>query len=92
MGSINVRMMRETDIKSVAEIQNQVLSTRLRDYWTTRAGSANVHSAIPPFVAEIDQRIARHAGLHLAGAAYHGVGIPDCIQDGALVAEKIIGH
>ncbi len=41
-------------------------------------------------IAEIDQRVAQHAGLHLAGGAYHGVGIPDCIQDGARVAEKIL--
>ena len=43
-------------------------------------------------IAEIDRRVASHRGLHLVGGAYHGVGIPDCIQDGARVAEKIIGH
>jgi oxygen-dependent protoporphyrinogen oxidase len=43
-------------------------------------------------IAEIDRRVASHCGLHLAGGAYHGVGIPDCIQDGARVAEEIIGH
>ncbi len=41
-------------------------------------------------VAEIDQLFAQHAGLYLAGAAYHGVGIPDCIESGARVAEKIM--
>ncbi len=41
-------------------------------------------------VAEIDQLTAQHAGLHLAGAAYHGVGIPDCIESGARVANKIL--
>jgi ribosomal protein S18 acetylase RimI-like enzyme len=70
MGSINVRMMRETDIQSVAEIHNQVLSTRLRNYWTTRAGSANVHSAIPPFVAEIDQRIIGFVMGEASGGEY----------------------
>ena len=43
-------------------------------------------------IAEIDRRVASHRGLHLVGGAYHGVGIPDCIQDGARVAEEIIGH
>jgi protoporphyrinogen/coproporphyrinogen III oxidase len=42
-------------------------------------------------VAEIDRLIMRHAGLYVAGAAYHGVGIPDCIQDGERVAEEILG-
>ena len=41
-------------------------------------------------VAEIDQLTAQHAGLHLAGAAYHGVGIPDCIESGARVVEQIL--
>jgi oxygen-dependent protoporphyrinogen oxidase len=40
-------------------------------------------------VAEID-RLAQRAGVSLAGGAYHGVGIPDCIQDGARVAEQIL--
>ena len=40
-------------------------------------------------VAEIDRQAARHAGLFLAGGAYHGVGIPDCIEDGKRVADQI---
>jgi protoporphyrinogen/coproporphyrinogen III oxidase len=43
-------------------------------------------------VAEIDQLTTQHAGLHLAGAAYHGVGIPDCIESGVRIAEKILGR
>ncbi len=42
-------------------------------------------------IAEIDQHVTRLPGLHLTGGAYHGVGIPDCIQDGARVAADIIG-
>jgi oxygen-dependent protoporphyrinogen oxidase len=42
-------------------------------------------------VAHIE-RLARHAGIFLAGSAYHGVGIPDCIQDGARAAQEIIGY
>ncbi len=41
-------------------------------------------------IAEIDRRVASHCGLYLAGGAYHGVGIPDCIQDGARVAKEIM--
>ena len=33
-------------------------------------------------VAAIDARLARLPGLHLAGAAFRGVGIPDCIAAG----------
>ena len=40
-------------------------------------------------IAEIEQSISRHPGLHLAGAAYHGPGIPDCIQSGKEAAQAI---
>lgn len=43
-------------------------------------------------IAEIDRLASQHHGLYLAGAAYHGVGIPDCIQDGSRVANLIIGE
>ncbi len=41
-------------------------------------------------IAEIDRLAAQHTGLYLAGGAYHGVGIPDCIQDGSRVAEELL--
>ncbi len=48
------------------------------------------HAAL---VEEIERRAAQHDGLYLAGAAYHGAGIPDCIRSGkdaaAMAAEKI---
>ena len=40
-------------------------------------------------IAEIEDIAAWHPGLHLAGAAYHGAGIPDCISSGLKTARKI---
>jgi protoporphyrinogen/coproporphyrinogen III oxidase len=40
-------------------------------------------------VARIESRVTRLAGLHLAGNAYHGIGIPDCVRMGKEAAEKI---
>jgi protoporphyrinogen oxidase len=31
-------------------------------------------------------------GLHLAGNAYGGIGIPDCVRSGKQAAEKIAGQ
>ncbi|MHB8302826.1 MAG: TIGR04053 family radical SAM/SPASM domain-containing protein [Acidobacteriaceae bacterium] len=39
--------------------------------------------------ADIDKIVGWHHGLHLAGAAYHGAGIPDCIQGAIKVARSI---
>jgi protoporphyrinogen/coproporphyrinogen III oxidase len=33
----------------------------------------------------------RHPGLHFAGAAFDGVGIPDCVRQGGEVAARIVG-
>ena len=41
-------------------------------------------------VAAIYEETDKHAGLFLAGAAYKGVGIPDCIQQGWETAEKVL--
>jgi oxygen-dependent protoporphyrinogen oxidase len=39
---------------------------------------------------EIEGRVAAIGGLHLAGNAYQGIGIPDCIRMGRAAAEKIL--
>jgi oxygen-dependent protoporphyrinogen oxidase len=40
-------------------------------------------------VAEIEARLAKLPGLHLAGNAYHGIGIPDCVRMGREAADAI---
>jgi oxygen-dependent protoporphyrinogen oxidase len=41
-------------------------------------------------VAEIERLAGELPGLALAGAAYRGVGIPDCIRSGELAAESVV--
>ena len=41
-------------------------------------------------VTAIEQETEKHAGLFLAGAAYRGVGIPDCIEQAWTTSEKVI--
>ena len=43
----------------------------------------------PQRLAEIQARLAEISGLHLAGNAYEGIGIPDCIRMGKRAAETI---
>jgi oxygen-dependent protoporphyrinogen oxidase len=40
-------------------------------------------------VREIEQLLAGMPGLHLAGNAYYGIGIPDCVRMGKAAADKI---
>jgi oxygen-dependent protoporphyrinogen oxidase len=37
----------------------------------------------------IDAAVAGYPGLALAGAAYRGVGLPDCIASGEAAAESV---
>ncbi|HMS82825.1 MAG TPA: protoporphyrinogen oxidase [Nitrospira sp.] len=39
---------------------------------------------------QLDAAVSRYPGLILTGAAYRGVGIPDCIRDGALAAKRVV--
>jgi oxygen-dependent protoporphyrinogen oxidase len=41
-------------------------------------------------VGRIDDRLGRHPGLVVAGSAYRGIGIPDCIRGGETAAEAVI--
>jgi protoporphyrinogen/coproporphyrinogen III oxidase len=41
-------------------------------------------------VARIEEFARRRPGLYLAGNAYHGIGIPDCVRMGQEAATKII--
>jgi oxygen-dependent protoporphyrinogen oxidase len=43
----------------------------------------------PERLARIDSAIAAHSGLAVAGAAYRGVGIPDCIRSGEVAADSV---
>jgi oxygen-dependent protoporphyrinogen oxidase len=41
-------------------------------------------------VEELEARVAGIPGLYLAGNAYSGIGIPDCIRMGKLAAQRIL--
>ena len=43
----------------------------------------------PERLSRIDAALERHPGLALAGAAYRGVGIPDCIDSGEGAARSV---
>ena len=42
-------------------------------------------------VARIDEESGRYPTLALAGAAYRGVGIPDCVRSGEAAGERLVG-
>ncbi|MGH8545737.1 MAG: protoporphyrinogen oxidase [Gammaproteobacteria bacterium] len=43
-------------------------------------------------VRQIEDRVGQLAGLAIAGSAYHGVGISDCVRSGEEAADKLLTH
>jgi oxygen-dependent protoporphyrinogen oxidase len=43
-------------------------------------------------LTQLDAALSRYGGLVLTGAGYRGVGIPDCIRDGAVAAGRVIRY
>jgi protoporphyrinogen/coproporphyrinogen III oxidase len=43
-------------------------------------------------VGQIERHLAQQPGLFVAGAAYRGVGIPDCIESGETAAKAVIEY
>jgi oxygen-dependent protoporphyrinogen oxidase len=43
-------------------------------------------------VRSVEARVARLPRLALAGNAYHGVGIPDCVRSGEAAADAVLGR
>ena len=43
-------------------------------------------------VAHIEAAMARVPGVEIAGGAYHGIGIGDCLREGAAAAERALEH
>jgi len=43
-------------------------------------------------IESIESRVATLRGIELAGNAYHGVGVPNCIQSGQQAAERVLAQ
>ncbi len=74
------------ELAEITGIRAQPIFTRVFRWPRAMAQYPVGHSAR---VEEIEARVAAIPGLHLAGNAYHGIGIPDCIRMGRRAAERI---
>jgi protoporphyrinogen/coproporphyrinogen III oxidase len=82
-----IRSMVTDELREIAGVQAQPRFTRISRWPSSMAQYTVGH---PQRVAEIESRVAPISGLHLAGNAYRGIGIPDCIRMGRLAAERIL--
>jgi oxygen-dependent protoporphyrinogen oxidase len=54
-----------------------------------RNANPQYHVGHQDLIAEIEHLASAHPGLHLTGAAFHGAGIPDCVQQAKTTALRI---
>jgi oxygen-dependent protoporphyrinogen oxidase len=88
----------EQDEPALIELARQELRTIMGITATPVLAKAyRWHKANPQYdlghglrIAEIERSLADFPGLYLAGAAYHGAGIPDCIFSGMKAARSIV--
>ena len=75
------------DLRDIAGVTARPAFTRISRWPRSMAQYTVGH---PARIAEIQSRTDALPGLHLAGNAYEGIGIPDCIRMGKRAAEKIL--
>jgi oxygen-dependent protoporphyrinogen oxidase len=60
--------------------------------WRHPSSMPQYHVGHDARVQRIENALRRFSTLTLAGSAYHGVGISDCVRTGEEAADKIVGH
>jgi oxygen-dependent protoporphyrinogen oxidase len=76
----------------VASEQRQLLGMaqdpQFASIWRHERAMPQYHVGHLDRVSAVEERMLTHAGLELAGNAYRGVGIPDCISSGYSAADR----
>lgn len=94
--------------EAILQLDDQALVARVREELasmcgvTANPGYVEVNrwmKAMPQYTLghldrlnQIERALSRYGGLVLTGAGYRGVGIPDCIRDGAIAADRVVRY
>lgn len=77
----------QTELSALCDIRVEPSYTEVNRWW----------KGIPQYtlshldrLAQLDAAVSRYPGLVLTGAAYRGVGIPDCIRGGEMAADRVV--
>ncbi|MHB1004127.1 MAG: protoporphyrinogen oxidase [Chloroflexota bacterium] len=81
-----VRLARE-ELRSLMGITSEPVLTHVHRW---RDGHPQYDVGHLDRVAEIERLASLQPGLYLTGSSYRGVGMPDCIHNGALAAEAVL--
>ncbi len=82
-----VAAMRD-DLRQIMGVTAEPLFARVARWPRSMAQYTVGHAAR---IARVNARVARLPGVYLAGNAYTGIGVPDCVRMGKAAAEAIAG-
>lgn len=86
-GETDIASAVETELKSILGLSATPLFTRVYKWRKAMAQYTVGHSAR---VSRIRSLVAQMPGLALAGNAYSGIGVPDCVRTGQEAADKVL--
>ena len=97
VGGALAESLAELDVQALVQLAREELQTIMGITATPVLASAyRWHKANPQYdlgheqrITEVERALTALPGLHVAGAAYRGAGIPDCIQSGMKAARSI---
>ena len=81
-------MVRE-ELRDIMGIQEEPLFCEVFQY---KKGNVQYQVHHPQLVAEIEKELVDYKGLYLAGSAYKGIGIPDCVKNGTENANAALNY
>ena len=96
-GSRDEAVLALTDDELLDEVHRELLDILRLDarpmftrVYRWRSAMAQYESGHIARVQRIEKRVAEIPGLALAGNAYHGIGVPDCIRSGMEAANAVV--
>jgi oxygen-dependent protoporphyrinogen oxidase len=75
------------ELKEIVKLENRPMFERV---YRWRGAMAQYESGHIARIARIEKRLKDSPGLEVAGNAYHGIGVPDCIREGMNAANAVV--
>jgi oxygen-dependent protoporphyrinogen oxidase len=76
-----------TELKEIVKLEARPLFDRV---YRWRGAMAQYEAGHIARIARIEKRLKDIPGLEVAGNAYHGIGVPDCIREGMNAANAVV--
>ena len=78
--------------RELADIMGIAAPPELTEVFRWPRGMPQYRVGHAALVERIEAAVAAVPGVELAGGAYHGIGIGDCLREGAAAAERALAH